>query len=101
MSEMKRVSDVAGGSLEGEYVPMAELLDKELVISKVVDMETQFGPALGVEFHDAEGFLEGFFITSHVAQGCPRGRRAADPGKDHQTRPLLRHRLRARSVLCR
>ncbi|MHA1216797.1 MAG: hypothetical protein ACTSPX_05695 [Candidatus Thorarchaeota archaeon] len=66
MSEMKRVSDVAGGSLEGEYVPMAELLDKELVISKVVDMETQFGPALGVEFHDAEGFLEGFFITSHV-----------------------------------
>jgi len=66
MSEMKRVSDVASGSLEGEYVAMVDLLDKEIVITQIIDMETKFGPALGVEFHDVEGFLEGFFVTSHV-----------------------------------
>ena len=63
---LRRAGEFGGGELEGEYVPMSELVDREITLTKAIEMTTKFGEALGVEFSDPVNFEGGWFITSHV-----------------------------------
>jgi len=63
-SPVKRVSEVAGQSLEGAYVHVRDVVDKDILITTVIPMTTEYGDAIGVQFTDPDTFEPMYFITS-------------------------------------
>jgi len=65
-AQVRNVSEVAGGTFEGEYVNVASLVDHDLLIRRVEKISTRFGDAVAVEAHDNTTDKDVYFITSTV-----------------------------------
>lgn len=64
--QLKRVSDVApvSPSFEGQKVYVRNLVDKEVIVTRIVELRGEKGPYIGVQIEHDD--WQGFFFSAHI-----------------------------------
>jgi len=64
--EMKRISDVVSDDLQGEKMDICDLVDKEIIVHRIIEMNTEYGVCLAVQISVMDEFEEAWFFTQGV-----------------------------------